>query len=301
MKRPYFTRKNFIVLALAIFYGVVIFFTGICIEAGHSLISKRNVINQLALMLNFTEIDASLAGFVGLVLLAVYIAMFVASVIYVRRYCIENGKKPYRFTAILSYIFSFVVCTALSVGLTLLFIVPRTIENIGTTLLFLGQALMLGTLVYVALLAVVGGAAMLIINFVLIDKPFKFFGKDEMEVVEEDPLPVDMDVATSFDSQSDANGAGGGIGGGGGGGGSGEVTSVKDADGLDDRNKVFPALCSIDAKYGGFELGRIATEKITLEELCIRFRNYLANVEKLYFDIDTIRIFISGFAASHLL
>jgi hypothetical protein len=93
VKRPYFTRKNLIVLALAIFYGIVVFFTGICIEAGHSLVSKRNVINQLALMLKFEQIDASLAGFVGLVLVAIYIAAFVGCVLYIRRYSIENGKK----------------------------------------------------------------------------------------------------------------------------------------------------------------------------------------------------------------
>jgi len=100
VKRPYFTRKNLIVLALAIFYGILVFFSGICIDAGHSLVSKRNVVNQLAILLKFEQIDASLAGFVGLVLLAIYIAAYVACVLYIRRYCIENGKKTYRFSAI---------------------------------------------------------------------------------------------------------------------------------------------------------------------------------------------------------
>ena len=34
---------------------------------------------------------------------------------------------------------------------------------------------------------------------------------------------------------------------------------------------------------------------------CEKFRNYLAKDEGLFFDIDTIRIFISGFAASHFM
>jgi hypothetical protein len=41
------------------------------------------------------------------------------------------------------------------------------------------------------------------------------------------------------------------------------------------------------------------TDEISLNELCTRFRNYLAQKEKLYFNIDVIRFFVSGFAASH--
>ena len=298
MKRPYFTRKNLIVLALAIFYGILVFFSGICIDAGHSLVSKRNILNQLAILLKFEQIDASLAGFVGLVLLAVYIAAYVACVLYIRRYCIENGKKTYRFSAILGYIFSFVVCVAMSLGVTILLISPKTMENILLTLRFLAQAFILGTGIFVALLLLIGGAIMLVVNLILIDKPFRFFNKDEVEVVEEGESPADVDVSTSFDMQADANGIGGlGVGGVGGG----ELTSVKSADKLDDRNKVFPSLCAIDAKYGGFDVGKLSTDTLTLEELCEKFRNYLANVEKLYFDIQTIRTFISGFAASHFM
>ena len=298
MKRPYFTRKNFIVLALAIFYAVVIFFTGICIEAGHSLVSKRNVINQLALMLKFQEIDASLAGFVGLVLMAIYIILFVASVIYIRRFCIENGKKTYNIGALFGYAVSFAVCAALSVGLTVLLVSPKTWDNIYTTLVFLGQSFALGTGLFIALGLLVGGIAMLVINLILIDKPFRFFNKNEMEVVEEEGSLADVDIASSFDVQAD--GAVGGVGGGNGGVvGGGELTSVKAAEGLDSRERVFPSLTAIDIKYSGYEVGKLASDEITLEELCQKFRNYLASVEKLYFDIDTIRVFISGFAASH--
>ena len=298
MKRPYFTRKNLIVLALAIFYGIVVFFTGICIEAGHSLVSKRNVINQLALMLKFEQIDASLAGFVGLVLVAIYIAAFVGCVLYIRRYSIENGKKPYRFGAILGYVLSFIICAGMSVGVTILLISPKTFENILLTLRFLSQAFVLGTGIFIALLLVIGGAIMLVVNLILIDKPFKFFNGDEVEVVEEGVTQAEMDVSTSFDVQADASGVGGG---GGVGVGGGEFTSVKATEGLDDRNKVFPSLCAIDAKYNGFDVGKLDTDTMTLEELCYKFRNYLASVEKLYFDIETIRVFISGFAASHFM
>ena len=302
MKKPYFTRKNLIVLALSMFYSITIFFTGICIEAGHSLVSKRNVINQLALMLKFKQIDASLAGFVGLVLMAIYIVAFVASVIYIRRYQIENGKKTYCAKAIFGYIISFIICVLLSFGLTTLLVAPRTWENVRITLFFLGQAFSLGTALFVALSVLIGGIVMLVVNFILIDKPFRFFGKNETEVVEEESTEH-VDVSQSFDMQADGVNAVGGNGAGANNGGisNGEFSSVKTAESLDDREKVFPSLTSLDVKYGGFAIEKIETDEISLEELCVKFRNYLASEEKLYFDIETIRVFISAFAASHFM
>lgn len=301
MKKPYFTRKNLIALSLSMFYAITIFFTGICIEAGHSLVSKRNIINQLAIMLRFKQIDASLAGFVGLVLTAIYTVLFVASVIYIRRYLVENGKKTYSAKAIISYITAFVVCALLSVGLTTLFVAPRTWENVQITLTFLGQAFALGTAIFVALAILIGGIVMLVVNFILVDKPFRFFNKNDMEVVEEETTER-VDVAKSFDMQAEeTEGFGGGSNGGSGGGAGGEISSVKTAETLDDREKVFPSLTSLDVKYGGFAIEKIDTVDITLEELCQKFRNYLASEEKLYFDIETIRVFVSGFAASHFM
>ena len=301
MKKPFYTRKNLIALAICMFYAIVVFYTGICIEAGHSLVSKRNVINQIALMFSFKQIDASLAAFVGLILIAIYIMLFAAGALYIRRYFIENSKSPYSAKAWISYAVLFVVCVALSIGITVLIVSPKTAENIGNTLLFLGQAFLLGTIIFVAMAALIGGIVMLVVNFILVDKPFRFFGEHEIEVVEE--TEASLDVSSSFDAEPemDANGNGGGFGGGFGGGGNGELSSVKSAETLDDREKVFPSLSAMDVKYSGYSIDKIKTDNLSLEELCHKFRNYLAKAEGLYFDINTIRIFISGFAASHFM
>ena len=64
--------------------------------------------------------------------------------------------------------------------------------------------------------------------------------------------------------------------------------------------KVFPSLSRIDVEFEGFVKEKLEkSDSPTLEALCEGFRNYLAKVEKLYFDIDVIRFFVSGFAASH--
>ena len=80
MKRKYyFTRKNLIVLALALFYAACILVTGVCIEGSFAIVSKRNIINKIAGVLKFPQVQASLAGYIGLVLVAIYVALFVAA------------------------------------------------------------------------------------------------------------------------------------------------------------------------------------------------------------------------------
>ena len=302
MKKPFYTRKNLIVLAICMFYAIVVFYAGICIEAGHSLVSKRNVINQLALMLNFKEIEASLGAFVGLVLIAVYLILFAAGVLYIRRYFIENSKSAYCPKALISYAVLLIVCVVLSLGITILFVSPKTGENIWNTLLFLGQAFALGTLLFVGLAVIVGGLVMLVVNFVLVDKPFRFFGENEIEVIEEKEAALDVSSSFDIEEQDGFNNSGNGAGNlGGFGGGNGELSSVKTAETLDDREKVFPSLSSLDVKYSGYAIEKIKTDNLSLEELCHKFRNYLAKEEGLYFDIQTIRIFMSGFAASHFM
>ena len=300
MKRPFYTRKNLILLAICMFYAIVVFYTGICVDGGHSLISKRNIIFKLFQELNFKEIDAALAGFVGLILLAVYIILFSAGVLYIRRYLIENGKSPLGSSAWCAYGVLLLVCVVLSIGLTILFVSPKTSANIGNTLLYLGQTFVLGTLIFIGLAVVVGGIIMLAVNFILVDKPFRFFGEHEVEIVEE--AETTIDVSSSFDVETEKSAGGYSYGGGGGyGGGVGELSSVKAADTLDDREKVFPSLSALDVKYGGYAIEKIATDNYSLEEICTRFRNYLAKEEGLYFDMQTIRIFLSGFAASHFM
>ena len=100
-----------------------------------------------------------------------------------------------------------------------------------------------------------------------------------------------------------APGATGGYAGGSGNGfGEGEnAATIKKVEELDDREKVFPALSTMDEEYGGYSIETVESDDLTLSELCERFRNYLAKEEKLYFDIDTIRVFISAFATSHFM
>ena len=306
MVKPYFTRKNLIVIALAFFYGLIIVFTGLCIDGAHDIMSKKNMFNLIAIALGFKSIAAGAAGLVSLVLICVYAVFYVAAVCYIRRYAISNGHKPTKPKYIILYVVAFILCLVLSVGVGCL-IQGNLKQDIGLLLTFLGQTAVLGTLIYAVVFGLVAFGTMLVINFLKVDKPFSFWNENEtVNLGEEIHADADLDISSSFDQDpavaAAAPAAGGYAGGPGNGFGDGEnAATIKKVEELDDREKVFPALSTMDEEYGGYSIETVESDDLTLSELCERFRNYLAKEEKLYFDIDTIRVFISAFATSHFM
>lgn len=294
MIKTYYTRKNLIKLALAMFYSFIIIFTGICLDANYVLVSKKNPIAAIGAMLNFEPIKCSASGFVLLVLVAIHISVFIGLFLYERQYAIVNGKKKYGVKMIFTYLLSFIACAVLSLGLGIIIQHPLSAENIKNVLTFTYQSICLATIIYVVLFAIIGGILMFVTNYLLIDKPFRSLDKNEEIIIGDDDLSAD--VTANFDSNEVSPVASGVIGGAGVGGASEAV--VRQAEQLDDREKVFPGLSSIDVVYDGYTVDKVETDNYNLDEICVKFRNYLAKVEKLYFDLDTIRYFISGFAAT---
>ena len=298
MIKPYFTRKNFIKLALAFFYSFTILFTGICLDASGSIVSKRNPIAALGSLFNFKTIEVGASMILCLILVAIYISVFVGLFLYERQYAIVNGKKKYGPKMICTYILTFLACVVLSLGVGILFQSPLNGENIGKALTYLWQSLCLGTVIYAALIAFFGGILMFITNYLLIDKPFKSLEKED-EVIIGDEAEINADVTANFDTPGVAGGVAGGVATGGVAGGvAGGESVVRKAEELDDREKVFPGLSLIDVHHDGYVNEMIETDEYQLDELCTRFRNYLAKEEKLYYELDTIRYFISGLATT---
>lgn len=302
MKRPYFTRKNLIVIALTFFYSFILLFVGACLEGSHSFFSKKNPIALVANILNFESITCGVSGFLFLILVAIYISVFVAMFLYERRYAEVNHMKYTNPKIIVSQVITLFACIVLSFGLGTVIQKPLTGENIQKAYQFVGQCLILATVLYVFLFALIGGIIMFFVNFILVDKPFRSFAEKDIPNFDDDEF-VRNDVISNFDENETFHvnkmaGANGNI----------EVNSkdieqnmIQPVQQLDDREKVFPALSTMDQEYAGYAIEAIESTDITLNELCTRFRNYLAKEEKLYFELDTIRFFISGFAASHFM
>lgn len=301
MKKPYFTRKNLIVLSLAFFYSFLLLFVGLCLDGSHLLIGKKNPIALVAEKINFEPIRCGVTGYVSLILVAIYISVFVALFLYEKRYAVLNNKKPYSLKMILSYLASLVVCFILSFGVGMLICGKNGIK---TMYQFTGQSLLITTCIYILAFAFIGGILMFIVNFTQVDRPFRAFEDKNYPVLDDDDL-VKNDVSSNFDAVP-SNKVSGTV--------SGEVgigqsaatdnnnsSVIRQTEELDDREKVFPALSMMDEEYEGYAVENVVSDNLTLNEIATRFRNYLAKEEKLYFDIDTIRFFVSGFAASHFM
>ena len=301
MKKPYFTRKNLIVLSLAFFYSFLLLFVGLCLDGSHLLIGKKNPIALVAGKINFEPIRCGVTGYVSLILVAIYISVFVALFLYEKRYAVLNNKKPYSLKMILSYLASLVACFILSFGVGMLICGKNGIK---TMYQFTGQSLLITTCIYILAFAFIGGILMFIVNFTQVDRPFRAFEDKNYPVLDDDDL-VKNDVSSNFDAVPSSK-VSGTV--------SGEVgigqpaatdnnnsSVIRQTEELDDREKVFPALSMMDEEYEGYAVESVVSDNLTLNEIATRFRNYLAKEEKLYFDIDTIRFFVSGFAASHFM
>ncbi len=305
-----FTRKNLMGIALSVFYSVVLVFVGACLDGGATFMSKKNPINMLAESVGFKSIIPGLLGYLCLILVALYITIMAVALIFETRYATVNNIRHNSRKMVITYAVTVLVCVLLSVGLGILCQRPLTLENVVNMLTYIGQSMALASAIYLVIFLLVGAAAMLVVNFVNVDKPFRFFDKKTEPVFDDDDLYESNDVKGSFDieAEGDIHGDGGtgaaAFGGGEAAGGEGIAgaageSTVSTKLEIGEREKVFPTLTRIDIEHEGYEIDSIPSDDLDLEEICQRFRNYLAKEEKLYFDIDVIRFFISGMAASH--
>ena len=308
MIKTLFTRKTFIAISLSVMYAVLLVFTCACIDGAHTFYPKKNLVNMLAVGMRFEEIAGGTAGFVMVMLLAVFVTIAAVAICFERQFSVFKNIQPESGKMFLWYTGTAVVCIALSLTLGTLMQSPLTSENIGKAMKYLGQVVLLTTVIYIVLFVVIGAPVMLVVNFFLVDKPFRFFSSASQPEFDDDN--VSLDVTGSFDGQStvrqqgisdgtaaaaaaapsyDGSSAGGNA--------VGKLTG--DDTIIRDREEVFPSLTAIDEKYEGFELPAAKGDDVSLKELAEKFRLYLAKTQELYFDIDTVRFFISGFAASH--
>lgn len=297
--KAYFTRKNLIVISLSIFYSFLLLFVGVCLEGSHTIANAKNPFAMLGSLLGFRSIVCGVQGFICLVLVAIYISVFVLMILYERRYAIVNFKKTYSVKMIITYLVSFLVCVVLSIGLGIIIQKPLDKENILNMLSFVWQSIVVCSIIYIFAFLLIGGIIMFVTNYLLIDKPFKAFEKNKLPLLEDEELNTN-DVSVNFDktvevqtSTSEASSTVSTM--------PTETSITRGAEELDTREKVFPTLAKMDLEYEGYSIEQIVSDECTLDKLCINFRNYLAKEEKLYFDLDTIRFFISGLATSHFM
>ena len=305
---PYLTRKNLVAISLIAMFAVVFAFCGLCLCADGRVFSKENPILALATGLGYKQIaieeGAMTMVVVSLLLVAVYIILLGFMLIYISRFAKINNIKPNNKKLIATYIISILASILLSYGLSVLItLFQGNAASILPMSYVLGYSIVVALLISVMLGVVIGSIAMFIVNLHLVDKPYKFFCPDEnIKLEDNDVNDSNEDVSSSFDTSS-SNG-------------NSNNTNVSMGDKnnlsldkddtnkariLDDREKVFPGLSRIDEKYSGFEVDSFPSDDIDLASLAIKFRNYLAKEEHLYFDLSYIRIFLAGLGTSHFM
>ena len=298
IKRNLITRGNLIAIGLAMLFSFLMILVGLSIpvlkEGESSFISSKNAFAQIRKLLALPECYANnTAAQTGNILVAIYISLFVFAVIFEYRFAVLKHKKWYAPKQFLIYGATLAVCVALSYGLAVVIQNPLTGEAVQNLSIFIGESALITFLTYALVGLLVAAILLVVVNFLRFSKPFQSGDSLEEE-------PSDEDIAAGFGespngfSPAAANIENGSLGEGGAGGGT-------DFNGrLEDREIVFPALSAIDRHYEGQEVEGLVGDNIALPDLCSRFRNFLAAKEGLYYELDTLRFFIAGLAATHL-
>ncbi len=313
MFKTHLTRKNLISVAMVFFYGLAVLFAGLAIDGNNPVFAKNNPIqNMAASLFKVTDVNGmtakgvpggSIQAYILLILFVIYIILCTAAIIYEVQLAKYYDEKPNSLKWWIIYVVTFLVCGGLWTGISM--VSQLSDKDFGYYLtnsyLFLLESICFGLLIFVLLGSIILNVCLLVVNFKNIDKPFKFFDdskeeeKEEKEKEEEEKRALEQGMlAESFGEKSTNGGQGSASG----------VSSLasgsEDASPLKEKERVFPGLCSIDymnmtSPADSFE------DNLSLGEICVRFRNYLADKEGLYFSPIYIQEFISGLAASRFI
>ena len=303
--KTHFTRKNLIFLALLFFFLVIQTFCLFCLDEAAGIIKKGNPIAELGGIFGIEPYKLNVIDYVNFLLVMFWTFIGTAAIMYQVRLAKFYDEPVFSVKKLLNYGLTIVISLVLSFGLAIFLQWPYSFAKFFRQIVIIFQTWLLGALIYIVVGALIFGVFVLIINFRHIDEPFRFFGKEDAAVQEEienrnvdealDEIE-DSDLSKSLDIPVDEDGNPISINGLGGGGGGGNGTFTDSP--LGKKEQVFPALCAIDSKFE-FGAETVETDDVTLQEFCELFRNYLATNE-LYFDIRTIREFVSAFATTRL-
>ncbi len=317
MFKTHFTRKNFIAISLVFFYLLMVLFSAVAIDGNNPFFVKNNPIQLLAASLfPLNDLEGrvvkgvpagSLQAYFLIILFVIYILLCVSSIIYEVRLAKYYDEKPTSKKWLLTYGVTFLVCGALWIGISM---VSQISDKpypyyIGTSFIFLGEAIVIGLLLFLILGSIVLNACFLVVNLKNIDKPFKFFDGSkveqkelEEEETEEARAKAQGQLAESFGESSNPTSVSGAVTSAGAS--SNGASTSEDSSPLKEKERVFPGLCSIDY-LNMAPSNDVFDDSLSLSEIATRFRNYLAKEEGLYYSLLSIREFISAFAASRLI
>ena len=301
-KKTHFTRKNFIFIDLLFFYLLFLLAAGFIADASNSVIQANSPLKRLFISaLHLPEVSVQMSGWLVLGFFAVYAFFFACAFLYEIRLAKFYEKKIFTTKWSLIYAGTFVILSALWIGLSLL---ANIGQNVGDAFLFFGESLLIGTILFLILGLPIFFLVMLIVNVRNIDKPFRFNKGEDTEDIDDEKKEDESrepGAMPSSDSLVSALGTGGAL--------QALTSGLSGTEGeegtkevpLGSKEYVFPALCSIDEEEESRVAKIVPETNYSLAQIVENFRLYLAKNEGLYFSLDTLRAFLSGMAASRLI
>lgn len=302
MKKVHITRKNIITLSITFLWLALFLIVSACVDADSGIFSSKNPIHKMVVdAFNLPSIDAMFNAWILVILFAVYVFIFTASFIYEMRLAQYYDGKKLSVKYVFIYIFTFVVCVILWLGISMVCQIPSLeVDNIVQCFVFLGESCLATAIIGIPLFAFIYSICALYVNFKNIDKPYRYFNPDNFEdFIAEDEAEAEEEAKKEGQGElPNIFGLGDNQ----------EIPSmgmpgngVQNSD-LGATEYVFPALTTIDGNelFHG-ETNVVDAKLYKLDDICNRFRNYLAIEEKIYFDISIVREFIAGLAASRLI
>ena len=203
--KPYLSRKNLIVIAITALFSCLTVFVGLCLSAVKGgLISPNNPILALATSLKLVEGPVTLnnsSGIVSLILVAIYIIVFVTAIIYVYRFQKLNKISWKNPKIIIAYIATTLLSILLSIGVAIVIQLTYDEPEIVGLLTYLGVTLLISLILAAIIGLFLGAIIMIVVNFILIDKPYRFFSKNAYDELEDEEEKV-SDVTSNFDNSN---------------------------------------------------------------------------------------------------
>ena len=302
-----FSPKQKAITGSTVLFALLSFFVAGGLDANYVVFLKNNIIAKIGELLSFEQIKPSISGYILLFFIVLY---FVVGVIclFAAMNKVKLAGQTLRSSKILPYVILFGVAGLIVFfGIGSLFSIPFGAAGYLNNVTFVGQALTISILAFVAIYAIVFAVYLLIASLPSINretvkamggKKEKGDSQDDFESLEEETekRKKEDDVTASFDEKKDGKArvisgvAGVGT----------AVISGGNGEAYD-KNKVFPSLVEIDERFVlGDQQLPLLPSGLTLQRLVEDLQNYLSTSCELYYSLDDLAMYVSAILTTPL-
>lgn len=298
MKEKKFTSTEWLILAISLFYTLLIFLAGLGIDLNHVIMNKNNIFAGIGELLQIPQVAATSGMLIMLFFFCLYLEIFIFVCILIHKVLKEHNTKKFSFKGIIYYLAAFVVAFGLAFATGALFLIPTNgaaAYPIGVSYTF--ASILVATIFFLVLLIIVYGIVG-IFRYVLEKKSvLKSSNTEQKSTENEEKEDEGIDVSKMFDHSKGEGSLGFS---------NGQVNVLGDnnevlSKALPKKEELFKNLTSIDDNFDTDLSSLYEASNISLKELLDGLHGYLASKEKLYYDKTELALFIAGLKASKLI